>query len=328
MAVPDLKSKAEHLKDDVLVNESTLVNAREEANRAGKKVETFLSEHTLYTKDLLGILSALSKTEVDQKKQEVSAALDAIKAAKAVKKDVEERQIKLLEDKPEIGEEDTEDSLDAAISGSNARIQDLAVQRAFLQQELNDDDKKREKQSDLQDKVEKLKIDSDRWARLNEIFGNADGKLFRKIAQSYVLGSLVHVANEYMTKLTDRYTLKVHPGTFIIELEDAYQGFASRVASTISGGESFLVSLSLALALSDIGTGLSVDTIFIDEGFGTLSGEPLQRAVDTLKSLNKQIGRHVGIISHIKDLREKIPVKIMVEQAGHSSASTVKVVDS
>ena len=129
-----------------------------------------------------------------------------------------------------------------------------------------------------------------------------------------------------MKTLTDRYTLKVKPGTFVISIEDAYQGFASRAASTISGGESFLVSLALALALSDIGEKLKVDTLFIDEGFGTLSGEPLQNAINTLRSLHSSMGRQVGIISHIKDLREKIPVKIMVDREGHSSFSTVKVV--
>ena len=221
-----------------------------------------------------------------------------------------------------------EKDLKAAIQAYEETIPDLAGKIALINKDLEDDRQKREVQGDLLAKVDKLKAESAQWDRLNKMFGNADGKVFRKIAQSYVLGSLVAAANEYMGKLTDRYTLKVHPGTFIIELEDAYQGFSSRVASTISGGESFLVSLSLALALSDIGTGLSVDTIFIDEGFGTLSGEPLQRAVDTLKSLNKQLGRHVGIISHIKDLREKIPVKIVVEQSAHSSASVVKVEDS
>ena len=75
-----------------------------------------------------------------------------------------------------------------------------------------------------------------------------------------------------------------------------------------------------------IGDQLAVDTLFIDEGFGTLSGEPLQNAINTLRSLHSSMGRQVGIISHVKDLREKIPVKIMVDREGHSSFSTVKVV--
>lgn len=165
-----------------------------------------------------------------------------------------------------------------------------------------------------------------KWSRLNQLIGNSSGSTFRKIAQSYVLSSLIHSANSYMRTLTDRYTLKVTPGTFVISLEDAYQGFVSRAASTISGGESFLVSLSLALALSDIGQQWQVDTLFIDEGFGTLSGEPLQKAVETLRSLHSKSGRHVGIISHVEELQERIAVQIQVNQEGNNSCSKIKIV--
>ena len=161
---------------------------------------------------------------------------------------------------------------------------------------------------------------------MNQLIGDATGNKFRKIAQSYVLNSLIHSANHYMKTLTDRYTLKVAPGTFVISLEDSYQGYVSRAASTISGGESFLVSLSLALALSDIGQKLAVDTLFIDEGFGTLSGEPLQNAINTLRSLHNKSGRHVGIISHVEELQGKIPVQIQVDQEGNLSSSKVKVI--
>ena len=85
------------------------------------------------------------------------------------------------------------------------------------------------------------------------------------------------------------------------------------------------MSLSLALALSDIGDSLSVDTLFIDEGFGTLSGAPLQNAVNTLKSLRTKAGKHVGIISHIEELQERIPVQILVEQNDRTSSSTIRV---
>ena len=86
------------------------------------------------------------------------------------------------------------------------------------------------------------------------------------------------------------------------------------------------MSLSLALALSDIGDGFSVGTLFIDEGFGTLSGEPLQNAVNTLKTLRMKSGRQVGIISHIEELQEKIPVRIEVNQNERTATSTVTVV--
>ncbi|MCQ2286575.1 MAG: exonuclease SbcC, partial [Bacteroidales bacterium] len=184
----------------------------------------------------------------------------------------------------------------------------------------------KKKKASLIEDADRKNADYQKWSRLNQLIGDATGNTFRRIAQSYVLANLIHSANAYMSTLTDRYSLKVQPGTFVILIEDAYQGFATRAVSTISGGESFLVSLALALALSDIGQSLSVDTLFIDEGFGTLSGEPLQNAVNTLRMLHSTSGRHVGIISHVEELQERIPVQIKVLQDGNNSSSKISIV--
>ena len=112
----------------------------------------------------------------------------------------------------------------------------------------------------------------------------------------------------------------------IILVEDAYQGGVKRPASTISGGESFLVSLALALALSEIGQSLKVETLFIDEGFGTLSGIPLLNAINTLESLHASNHRQVCAISHREEVKARIPVQIQVNQNLQSSSSTIDVV--
>lgn len=119
----------------------------------------------------------------------------------------------------------------------------------------------------------------------------------------------------------------MQPGTFSIDVIDAYNGGARRSANTGSGGESFMVSLSLALALSDISPRLAVDTLFIDEGFGTLSGEPLARAVALLRSLQRESGRRVGIISHIEALAKEIPVRIEVIKDPSSATSRLALTD-
>ena len=131
-----------------------------------------------------------------------------------------------------------------------------------------------------------------------------------------------------MQRLAPRYTLRAVPGTLFIMLEDAYQGFATRGSDSLSGGESFLVSLALALALADMGEGLSVDTLFIDEGFGTLSGQPLVNAINTLRTLHQQHGRHVGVISHMDEVKANIPVQIQVNQEGNNSSSTLTIIPS
>lgn len=223
-----------------------------------------------------------------------------------------------------------EESLDTRISTSiaslEAQLSELSNQRGGIIRDLEIDRTNKAKVGSLLQESAQKKADFEKWSRLNQLLGDATGNKFRRIAQSYVLASLIHSANGYMRTLSDRYILKVVPGTFVISLEDAYQGYVSRAASTLSGGESFLVSLSLALALSDIGTQLSVDTLFIDEGFGTLSGEPLQHAVNTLRSLHSKSGRHVGIISHVEELKERIPVQIRVNQEGNNSSSTIEIV--
>ena len=160
---------------------------------------------------------------------------------------------------------------------------------------------------------------------MNTHIGDATGSKFQKIAQSYILGSLLNSANVYLRRLAPRYTLHAVPGTLYISLEDAYQGFASRGTDSLSGGESFLVSLALALALADIGDSLSVNTLFIDEGFGTLSGQPLTNAIHTLRTLHSQSGRHVGIISHVEEVKANIPIQIQVIQEGNNSSSTIRV---
>lgn len=223
-----------------------------------------------------------------------------------------------------------EESLDTRISTSiaslEAQLSELGNQRGGIIRDLEIDRTNKAKVGSLLQESAQKKADFEKWSRLNQLLGDATGNKFRRIAQSYVLASLIHSANGYMRTLSDRYILKVVPGTFVISLEDAYQGYVSRAASTLSGGESFLVSLSLALALSDIGTQLSVDTLFIDEGFGTLSGEPLQHAINTLRSLHSKSGRHVGIISHVEELKERIPVQIRVNQEGNNSSSTIEIV--
>ena len=221
---------------------------------------------------------------------------------------------------------DTIGTLEARIKEQEPGMAEIAEKKGAINQLLKTDEENKKNLGKLIKEVNKRYAEYQKWSRMNQLIGDSKGNTFRRIAQSYVLTSLIHSANSYMKTLTDRYTLKVAPGTFVISLEDAYQGYVSRAASTISGGESFLVSLSLALALSDIGQKLAVDTLFIDEGFGTLSGEPLQNAINTLRSLHTKSGRHVGIISHVEELQERIPIQIQVIQEGNNSSSKVKII--
>lgn len=303
-----------------------LKQATDTFNTNDQQLKVFLSTHPDLDTERLTALNAHSSQNIN----EIQALLEADKNKVLTKKTLKDDASRKLEEhrqtKPELKEEDSIELMEERIKDNEKTMSDISEKKGAINQELKADEENKKQLGHLKVEANKKEADYQKWSRMNQLIGDSTGNKFRKIAQSYVLNSLIHSANHYMRTLTDRYTLKVVPGTFVISLEDAYQGYVSRAASTISGGESFLVSLSLALALSDIGQQLAVDTLFIDEGFGTLSGEPLQNAINTLRSLHTKSGRHVGIISHVEELQSKIPVQIQVIQEGNLSSSEVKVV--
>ena len=322
----DLLKKANDVKSKTTTALAGLQQAEETAKVNSQQLEGFLADHEDISIERLDALNGYTATQIS----EVNTLLDTDRkkmlAKETLMKDAVRKQNDYLKVKPELQEGDTIETLDARIKGQEPKLIEFAEKKGAIIQELKADEENKKSRGKLIEEVEKRSAEYQKWSRMNQLIGDATGNKFRKIAQSYVLTSLIHSANSYMKTLTDRYTLKVAPGTFVISLEDAYQGYVSRAASTISGGESFLVSLSLALALSDIGQNLAVDTLFIDEGFGTLSGEPLQNAINTLRSLHTKSGRHVGIISHVEELQERIPIQIQVIQEGNNSSSKVNII--
>lgn len=153
---------------------------------------------------------------------------------------------------------------------------------------------------------------ANRWKSLDAVLGGPDGKRFRDAAMRMLFREILGRANESLRHIAPHYQLHNEPGSMVILVRDLEQGGYTRATSTLSGGESFVVSLALALGLSTFGKeGLAVDTIFIDEGFGTLSEDILERVIITLEDL-KRYGCRVGLISHIPALRNRISAKLEV----------------
>ena len=324
--VENLLTRANTLNTSVVTILSKLKTAEESLNINQTNLNGFLVEHPEINMERLEELNAYTSNDITRENESQKTARESVVAKKTLFGNAEKLIAEHQSKKPELAEEDTLEALNERIERIEKQLAEIGEKKGAINQELRTDKENKERLGALVKDADDKKAVYQKWSRLNLLIGNSTGSTFRKIAQSYVLTSLIHSANSYMKTLTDRYTLKVTPGTFVISLEDAYQGFVSRAASTISGGESFLVSLSLALALSDIGQQLQVDTLFIDEGFGTLSGEPLQKAVETLRSLHTKAGRHVGIISHVEELQERIPVQIQVNQEGNNSSSKIKII--
>jgi exonuclease SbcC len=152
-----------------------------------------------------------------------------------------------------------------------------------------------------------------KWSRLNTLIGSADGKKYRKFAQGITFELMVDHANKQLHKMSDRYLL-LHDNSEPLELNivDNYQAGEVRSIKNLSGGESFIVSLALALGLSQMSSKkVQVDSLFLDEGFGTLDEQSLETALETLSTL-QQSGKLIGIISHVAGLKERISTQIQV----------------
>lgn len=321
-----LESAVNQLYIDTHTCSAQLEEAVEKRHELEIGINEYISHNPSYTVECLSALNLRSQAEI----KALSKELHDLKEACELSRGLAEYDARLKKEhensKPELAEEETVETLELQIQIFGHDHTELLKRIGALNQELEANQQLFRQIESLRRKSERARCEYERWDKLNKLIGSATGDTFRKIAQSYVLAALVHAANHYMKTLAPRYSLYAQPGSFLIFIEDAYQGYARRPASTISGGESFLVSLALALALSDIGQRLSVDTLFIDEGFGTLSGEPLMNAINTLRMLHSRMGRHVGIISHVEELQECIPVQIRVEQEGASSSSRISVV--
>ena len=322
----DLLKKVSDVKSNTSTAIAQLQQAEKTAKENDQKLNSFLVANVDISIERLEALNDYTATQIGETNTSLNAEKNNVLTKKTLMEKAIRNQNEHMNEKPELQEGETTESLEERIKAQEPKLTEVLKNMGAISQELKTDEENKRNRSQLIKEVENKYAEYHKWSRMNQLIGDSTGNKFRKIAQSYVLNSLIHSANSYMKTLTDRYMLKVAPGTFVISLEDAYQGYVSRAASTISGGESFLVSLSLALALSDIGQQLAVDTLFIDEGFGTLSGEPLQNAINTLRSLHTKSGRHVGIISHVEELQERIPIQIQVIQEGNNSSSKVKIV--
>ena len=203
---------------------------------------------------------------------------------------------------------------------------ELISQRARQQLLLDQDAKQREKNQELAEQLKTQQQVCHRWNQLADLIGSSDGSKFSRFAQGLTLARLVELANRHLLKLNDRYRiLKSSEDDLGLQIVDTYQAEAVRPMNTLSGGESFLVSLALALGLSDLaGRRTQINSLFIDEGFGTLDADTLEAAISTLDNLHAA-GKTIGIISHVEALKERIGTQIVVTKKP-GGVSSIRVV--
>lgn len=170
------------------------------------------------------------------------------------------------------------------------------------------------------------KANSDYWSQLSDVFGSADGRRFRELAQGYTFSSLVEQANHQLRMLSPRYRLRTMPGTLTLEIIDRDMFDQRRYVTSLSGGETFVVSLALALGLANLSAGsLSIGSLFIDEGFGNLDHESLDLVMTALSNLENIQGRKVGVVSHTEQIRSQISPQIHLHKLPTGGRSLIKV---
>ncbi len=200
-----------------------------------------------------------------------------------------------------------------------------------IELQIKQDDERIAATAEKRKQLEGLRKEMDRWTVMSKLIGSADGKKFRSYAQAITLQRLIDVGNGHLGSISPRYRMEYAAPSagagenLEIIINDTYHDDNKRTMATLSGGETFLISLALALGLSDLASGKNlIQSLFIDEGFGTLDGKTLEKAMTTLEQLRDQ-GKTIGLISHVASLRERIYCQIRLEPVG-DGFSSVEVV--
>ena len=282
------------------------------------------SKHQI-TFEILNELMQKTPEWVTGEKQLLSALQEQEIAVTAKLKERQEQLTAHLqsENKPENGNgketlttQKTE--VEEKLNTTNKRLTEIEV--AITRQNENT-----KKINDLKKQIAEKEEKYNNWAKLNELLGSAKGQKFKTIAQGYTLDILLSYANKHLESLTRQYKLEKVPDSLALQIVDNYQLGEIRSIHTLSGGESFLISLSLALGLSSLSSNrMKIESLFIDEGFGSLDIDTLNIAMDALENLQTQ-GRKIGVISHVAEMNERIATKIkVIKYANNKSKIEIK----
>lgn len=305
--------------DNLVRTENNISNTKSVIEKAEKQLTEYIIKNDI-SKEYLLKLSNIGKETISRYKTEIELIDNEIQRIEAIIKDRE----KALEQ--HISTQDKE-SINMDISTCENKIDELEEYKkktigsiSEIHTILNNDKHNIEQYASQKEVCDKARENYELYNRLDKTFGDSEGKKLRMIAQSYILRELLNKSNDYLIKISDRYRLSCQSSSLNIEVIDNYMGGRRRPVNMMSGGESFIISLALALGLSNLNNRLqSSNILFIDEGFGTLDNNTLESVMNTLVKLHEIGGQKIGIISHVETLRERISTKIELTQKGSHS---------
>jgi exonuclease SbcC len=326
-AVKEAEAKRDELKEKVNSLETELEGREERRGKLRTKRETVQDalDEKLEELEIEGA-DALREAMLDDEalaelEETVSEIREALAGAKATLKSAREQMKEHREARPDDLDDDAEvEQLTEKVEALDVRKSKLDQQLGAKREAIKTQKELREKHAKLADELAERRAEFRRWTLIHDLIGRKMGANFKRFAQALNLQRIVHKANEHLEQLHDRYRLAVvkdSEGNPQLEFEviDTHVSNTARAISTLSGGETFLVSLALALALADFRqVRMPVETLLLDEGFGTLDQQSLDDAVSTLKTLHTREQRQVGVISHVERLQEEIQHRVVVQK--------------
>ena len=253
------------------------------------------------------LLSQEQLNQLQDREKELSAAKEGLTANIMDKtRQLQLEQEKKLTDIPLV-------ELEPQAKAHEAEIAELNKEQGALATKLRDNETQQKTHARQIEKIAAHKTILERWEKLSELIGSADGKKYRTFAQGITFELLISRANDQLKRLSDRYLLiNEDDAPLDLFIVDHYQGGEIRTVKNLSGGESFLVSLALALGLSKMSSkNVSIDSLFLDEGFGSLDEDSLETALVSLAAMNNE-GKLIGLISHVAAIKDRIPNQIQI----------------
>lgn len=286
-----------------------------------EQIQNWLKAHVDFQASDLTALMQINSAQEQDIRNRLNHAERLLSEASSALKTMQEQLSEHLQTQPDIEHE----KLVSLIQDNIAELKGQLEVRDRLKLKLEVHQQNLAKQQQYAEQIQNIQQEEHRWSKISGLIGDAKGKEFRDYAQQYHLDILVEHANQQLAMLSQRYTLKRLEQSLSLAIIDHDMDGETRSVASLSGGESFLTALALSLAIANMASGsMKIESLFIDEGFGTLDASSLHMVMNALDQLQNQ-GRQVILISHIQEMHERIPVQIQVKPLG-AGASTIEVV--
>ena len=310
-----LTGKIEQQKKDAEANQKEL-------SRLDSQIQEWLKDQShQISAEILKDLISKSREWINQEKQYLAEIQNKRLTTEATLNERKNRSLKHQESDNKPLVEETKEVLSDSLNTISELTESINKQLSEIKVSLLSHEKGKEQIKSFEKELNEKSELFENWSKLNDLLGSANGNKFKTIAQGYTLDVLLSYANKHLEDLTQRYSLEKIPDTLALLVVDNDMLGEVRSVHSLSGGESFLISLALALGLSSLSSNrMKIESLFIDEGFGALDIDTLSVAMDALDNLQTQ-GRKIGVISHVEEMKERITTQIQVIKSANGRSS-------